>query len=91
MRHELHVVFHGRVQGVGFRATLIEHAQRFGLKGTAKNLSDGSVEVVVQGEKERLEQFLSAVEADPGLARVNRIEKKYGLANIPYTDFHIIY
>ena len=50
-------VFHGDVQAVGFRATAQFLAQKYGLKGFAKNLSNGDVEVVAQGEIKELNAF----------------------------------
>lgn len=43
---------HGRVQGVGFRYTTQHEAQRLGLTGYAKNMDDGSVEIVACGESD---------------------------------------
>lgn len=45
---------YGRVQGVGFRYTTQHEAQRLGLTGYAKNMDDGSVEVVACGESDRV-------------------------------------
>ena len=44
-----HIIFHGRVQGVGFRYQAMYAARSFGLTGWVKNLADGSVEMEVQG------------------------------------------
>ncbi len=44
-----HVIFSGRVQGVGFRFTAHNIASRYGLVGWVRNLSDGTVEMVAQG------------------------------------------
>ena len=51
----------GRVQGVGFRLTAKDYADELGLKGYARNLSDGSVEIYVQGDKPLLDQFLRSL------------------------------
>lgn len=62
---------YGRVQGVGFRYTTQHEAQRLGLTGYAKNMDDGSVEVVACGESERVEQLMKWLKAGdraaPGL------------------------
>ncbi len=55
------VIYTGRVQGVGFRFTAVEISRRHAVAGTVRNCSDGSVEVVVQGEAEDLEAFLAAI------------------------------
>lgn len=62
---------YGRVQGVGFRYTTQHEAQRLGLTGYAKNMDDGSVEVVACGESDRVEQLMKWLKAGgraaPGL------------------------
>lgn len=54
---------YGRVQGVGFRYTTQHEAQRLGLTGYAKNMDDGSVEVVACGESDRVEQLMKWLKA----------------------------
>lgn len=53
-----HIIFHGRVQGVGFRITFYQQACKMHLTGWVRNLSDGSVEVCVQGESENIEKVI---------------------------------
>lgn len=53
--------FTGRVQGVGFRYTTLRVAQRYDVVGYVRNLSDGAVQVVVEGER-GLHEFLDEVE-----------------------------
>ena len=53
-----HIYFCGTVQGVGFRYTTVSFAQQFSLTGWVKNLSDGRVEIVVEGPRERIEELL---------------------------------
>lgn len=54
--------FEGRVQGVGFRYTTREVAEGFNVTGYVRNLPDGSVEMVAEGEESELDRFLTAVE-----------------------------
>ncbi len=54
-------VYRGRVQGVGFRATVHRLASGFAVTGFVRNLPDGSVEVVAAGEAAELERFLDAI------------------------------
>ena len=55
------VIYHGHVQGVGFRATVHNVAQRFPVTGYVRNLPDGTVELVADGLVGDLEAFLIAV------------------------------
>jgi len=68
-------IVHGRVQGVGFRWFVWKAADRLGLRGTAQNLPDGSVEVLVEGSDEALQQLELALGRGPAMAQVARVEK----------------
>lgn len=59
-----HIVFIGRVQGVGFRYTAISCANTFGLTGWVTNNYDGTVEMEVQGEMDKIESMLHVLEHD---------------------------
>jgi acylphosphatase len=58
MNMKMHLLIKGNVQGVGFRATAKREAEKLGLKGFARNLADGNVEIIAQGSKSELEMFL---------------------------------
>jgi acylphosphatase len=58
-----HVIFKGRVQGVGFRYTACKIAQRFMLTGFVRNLPDGSVEMQIQGSDDSVEACTQEIEA----------------------------
>lgn len=55
------VHFRGRVQGVGFRQTTVEIAQDFAVTGTVRNLPDGGVELIAEGAKDHVSEFISAI------------------------------
>jgi acylphosphatase len=55
------VHYSGRVQGVGFRATVRNIARGYDVTGTARNLPDGRVELIAEGEKEEVAAFLEGV------------------------------
>ena len=55
------VIYSGMVQGVGFRYTARRIAQGYDVAGYVRNLPDGTVELVVQGEPGEVERFLNAV------------------------------
>jgi acylphosphatase len=60
-RIEIRVVYHGRVQGVGFRYTTNRIARRFPVSGSVRNLADGTVELIVAGEAGQVRTFLAAI------------------------------
>ena len=72
---------HGHVQGVGFRWWTRSRALELGLAGYAKNLSDGRVEVVAEGEQERVDALLNLLRESPSTAerpgRVDTVVEQY--------------
>ena len=56
------ILVRGIVQGVGFRYTIQRYAAGSGLKGWVQNLSDGRVEVVVEGSKEKIDEMCQKIE-----------------------------
>ena len=65
----------GRVQGVGFRAFVQHAANRLGVRGWARNLADGSVEVYAKGTPEQLAEFAGLVRQGPRFAEVRTVEE----------------
>lgn len=53
-----YIVFKGRVQGVGFRWTLINIAQKYNITGFCRNLDNGDVDLEIQGKSDNLDAFL---------------------------------
>ncbi|HID23998.1 MAG TPA: acylphosphatase [Planctomycetaceae bacterium] len=58
----LRVIYHGRVQGVGFRFTTASLARRYPVVGYVRNVPNGTVELVVEGEAGAVDEFLQAIE-----------------------------
>ena len=69
-----HVLIHGRVQGVSFRAWTQHQAQLHGLKGWVRNRRDGTVEAVFSGPDNLIEIMLKACHEGPAGSRVERVE-----------------
>jgi acylphosphatase len=67
-------VIHGRVQGVGFRFYVEKHAQTLGLKGYARNMPDGTVEVIAVGTPEQQDELQALLHEGPRLALVHEID-----------------
>jgi acylphosphatase len=89
MAKQVHCIVRGRVQGVFFRASAQREARRLGLTGWVKNLSDGSVEVVVEGEDERVREFVHWAQRGPSAARVDRVETRWRSYTGEFSDFRI--
>jgi acylphosphatase len=64
----------GKVQGVWFRASTRDRAQALGLRGHARNLDDGRVEVLAAGSQEALQQLARWLQRGPPNARVEHVE-----------------
>jgi acylphosphatase len=60
-RQRLHIIYSGRVQGVGFRFTVKQTARGFEASGTVRNLPDGRVEFIAEGERAELAAFAQAI------------------------------
>jgi acylphosphatase len=61
MNKQVHVLYTGRVQGVGFRFTVEEIAEQLGVKGWVRNLRNGQVELLGQAQEGILDDFLSRI------------------------------
>lgn len=83
----LSVIFHGRVQGVGFRAYAIRCAQSCGITGWVQNKSDGTVAAEFQGTHESIDRVLAQIYTPPTYSRIEiqRIETK----SIPMVESEI--
>lgn len=85
MRARARVVFHGRVQGVNFRAYCAEKAQGLGLDGYVRNLPDGSVEAVFEGDRSAVEACVEWNRTEQPHARVVSLETDW---QVPTGEFH---
>ena len=65
---------HGRVQGVGYRATTMDEARRLGLAGWVRNRVDGNVEALAEGPETKLNLLLAYLNRGPWGARVTFVE-----------------
>ena len=70
------MIISGKVQGVFFRANSRKKAEELGLKGYAKNIDNGSVEVVVQGKDDKIKLLVEFLKASPGYSNVDSIKIK---------------
>ncbi len=73
-RERVRAVVRGRVQGVGYRYAAQERALGLGLAGYVRNRWDGTVEVVAEGARDRLDLFVRWLHRGPRLAQVTEVE-----------------
>lgn len=85
----VHILINGRVQGVFFRKFTRDHATRLGLTGWTKNLPDGRMEVVAEGDKKKLIELIKLIKKGPPLARIEKIEISWGKAKGGFDGFKI--
>lgn len=69
----VHIEVAGKVQGIGFRGFVQEHARELHLAGWVRNLSSGNVEIAAAGGEEALRTLLAAVRAGPPGATVKQV------------------
>lgn len=70
----VHLFISGKVQGVFFRLNAKKKAEELGISGWAGNLSDGRVEILVEGEKEKIEELIKWARKGPLFAKVDELE-----------------
>jgi acylphosphatase len=83
----VHVTVRGRVQGVYFRASARDRARQLRLAGWVRNCHDGSVEIVAEGDKAHLEQFLVWCHGGPPGAVITDIDIDWQEATGEFTGF----
>ena len=70
------LLIEGKVQGVFFRASAKEEAERLGVSGFARNKTDGGVEILAQGEEETLNRFIDWCKKGPSSAKVEKVDAR---------------
>lgn len=87
---QAHIFYSGRVQGVGFRFTVQQYALDLGLTGWVRNLPDGRVEVLLEGDNGTIEQLMNSIERYFGSSIKNKqvaFEKSQGR----FKDFQVAF
>lgn len=89
-RFRLSVIYLGHVQGVGFRYAVKSLVAGFEVTGTIRNLPDGSVELLAEGEKGELEEFKTAI-LESGLGpMIRETREKWSPAQGGFRGFEIV-
>lgn len=91
MKVKAHVIVSGRVQGVYFRGYTRMEAQKLNVTGWVRNLPDGRVEAIFEGEKEYVEKLVDIVHEGPSHAKVTNLKVEWQEYNGEFDDFQIRY
>lgn len=83
------MIFRGRVQGVFFRANAQDKAEEVGVLGWVRNLPDGTVELVAEGERARVEELLEWCRTGQPHARVESADVRWSEARGGFRSFEI--
>ena len=86
-----HVFVSGRVQGVSFRWYTQRKAQELGLTGWVRNLWDGRVEVIFEGEEKAVRDAVAWCHSGPPSASVDDLEIKYETPSGEFNGFRVTY
>ena len=86
-----HVLISGRVQGVFFRMETKRVAENYGVFGWVRNLSDGKVEAVFEGNKESVDAMLKWCDKGPAHAKVDRVDVRWQDCSGEFEGFDITY
>ncbi len=89
-RQRLHILYTGRVQGVGFRYTTKTVACGFDVTGEVRNLSDGRVELVAEGARPELIEFQKAIQDSEVGRFVRQEEVAWSAAKNEFRGFEIV-
>ena len=89
MEVRAHLLISGLVQGVLFRKRVMELAQSRGLNGWVRNLRDGQVEAVAEGEKASLEELIQFCRVGPPGAKVRSVEVQWSEYEAEFRGFKI--
>ncbi|MFH1586326.1 MAG: acylphosphatase [Candidatus Diapherotrites archaeon] len=89
MAKRLHAIVSGRVQAVSFRIFTSMKAKPLGLKGFVRNLENGTVEVVAEGDEKSLKHLLEMISHGPSKAEVKDVKIEWDEFKGEFSDFSI--
>ncbi len=91
MEARARIVITGLVQGVLFRKNVMDLARTLGLKGWVRNIKDGRVEALVEGEKARLDELIRFCHVGPPGARVRAVDVEWSECTGQFRGFRIVH
>lgn len=89
MKKQVRLLISGVVQGVFFRASALYRARELNLSGFARNLSDGRVEILAEGDVESLQKLIRWAQQGPSGAVVEKVEEDWRDAQGTFKEFSI--
>jgi acylphosphatase len=90
MKKGVHLIVSGMVQGVGFRYYVHHAARRHYLKGWVKNLADGRVETMAEGDEFELRAFVDEIKKGSRFSRVDDVEVEWLSFSNQFRSFNIV-
>jgi acylphosphatase len=90
-KQQAHIVVSGRVQGVFFRDFTCRKAQSLGLYGWVKNTREGNVEIIAEGDRQKLKKLIEAVKIGPSSADVQNCKVEWLECFNEFNHFQVIY
>ena len=85
------VIIQGVVQGVGYRFFVLNQARLYDVKGYVKNMPDGTVQVVAEGDKGIVKDFVERLRIGPLSAHVTGVDVKWQEKDSGFTEFRLQY
>jgi acylphosphatase len=85
------VIVQGVVQGVGYRFFVLNQARLYDVKGFVKNMPDGTVQVVAEGKKGMVKDFIERLRIGPLSAHVTGVDVKWNEKDSGFTEFRLQY
>tara|TARA_Y100000748_G_scaffold297172_1_gene290863 strand:- start:63 stop:332 length:270 start_codon:yes stop_codon:yes gene_type:complete len=86
----VHISVYGEVQGTGFRAWSQKQADKFSLSGWTRKASDGSIEIFSQGDKDKINDFVSTCWDGPDMAFIDEVLVKDAHPDDSISGFEIL-
>ena len=87
----VHIIASGRVQGVGFRYFVRHKALSMGIKGFVRNLENGDVEILAEGNNDDLDLFIEEIRNGPSVAHVDNLQKDWREPSGIFSTFDIAF
>ncbi|MEM2108362.1 MAG: acylphosphatase [Candidatus Bathyarchaeia archaeon] len=91
MKARAHVLVSGKVQGVFFRSATKQKAELHGVKGWVRNLADGRVEAVFEGEEDAVKAMVEFCKHGPSAAKVTNVDVNWEMPTGEFSVFKVRY